>query len=155
MSYRSDIHDEIVSILGNISKTNGYVNNINLVTKKIEDIETLSTFPTLSVIAGSQSYQIIDEQEKLYSVKSSFVVIGYVKSDTDTNNGAILSQDCDDLLNDIKQCILLNDETIFDNTEALEIKLQNDTAIYDFDNNIATVMLSFEATYNEVGILPN
>jgi len=59
------------------------------------------------------------------------------------------------LLNDIKQCILLNDETIFDNTEALEIKLQNDTAIYDFDNNIATVMLSFEATYNEVGILPN
>jgi hypothetical protein len=139
-----------VSILQGITKANGYVNEVALVTKKLEDIETISTFPMISVMNGNRVYETSEEDEDLYKVNATFVFIGYIKSAYDTSGSANLTTDCDSLLEDIKHCLLLNKDTLFTKTQARSLKLKQDENIYDFDNNIATVGLSIAIEYFEI-----
>lgn len=147
-SSRLTIQNFLVTLLQSITTANGYNNNVQLVTKRIKDIEEVTSFPELSVIAGSKMFEIADEQEELFKITTTFAIVGYLKSEYDVNDSGKLNDDADRLIEDIETC-LLSDNTIYNpsNTETKTLTIDSDTPIFDYEKNWATVTIFITIVY--------
>ncbi len=146
-SDRRAIHDKLIDILKTITVDNGYHNDIASVTKRLKDIETVQSFPALSLIGGEETFERRSEEENLYEVTSSFWVIGYVKTDHDAADTGSLSSAGDDLIDDVIDAIANNIVGLFNSTAAKSLRLVSDESVLDFQNNWGYVSVSFEVTY--------
>ena len=146
-SQRREIHDKLIDILKSISIANGYQQTIVSVTKRMKEIEHLSSFPELSVIEGEQVLQCVSEEENLYEVTSSFAAIGYIKTGHDSNDQGLLSSASDDLIEDIKEALLANTGDLIATTSAKSLRLSSDEPILDYQNNWGYVTVYFTVTY--------
>ncbi|MFI5250799.1 MAG: hypothetical protein ACHQQQ_00080 [Bacteroidota bacterium] len=146
-SARREIQEKLIDILETITVSNGYHHDVAAATKKLKGIEQISSFPELCVIEGEQVFHITSEEENLYEVTSTFSVIGYVKVGTDADDAGILSDACDDLLEDIRDALLDNAGVLFSETAAKSIRFLSDEPVLDYQNNWGHITVNFSVMY--------
>lgn len=137
MSMRTDIKNQIIASLSRISTAAGYNNDIALITKRLMSHEKLGgRYPALSVLTGQVNKTPDDSGVRVWQCSATFIVVGYIKADTDITDSGLLSDAADDLMEDIERA-LLTDSTLSHTADSkmLFYVLQTEQPYLDFENN--------------------
>lgn len=142
-STRRLIQEELIKILGTIKKVDGYNNDVVKVTKRLKTVDRITSFPECSVLIGGSIITAADQAEKQWKVVIVYGLIGYVKSDTDTDDTGRLSDAANDLIEDMEEAVL-SSTTLIDNVAALahRYELQAEEPFLDYQNNFAQVQVN-------------
>lgn len=112
MTRREQIRDFLITKLSQIRVSNGYNNDVKKVTKYVDEIFNLRSFPVLVVYAGEEEFE--KEGQFFYQKNLTLYILGLTEIARDTAGiGKIVDRN-ESLIEDIIKCINSNEPELLD-----------------------------------------
>lgn len=145
MSLRKELKSRLISLLAGISVENGCENTVAGVTRSFRSIDQISAFPHLAVLDGEQVLRAVSEEETLFEAEGSFAIVGCVKQASAADGS--LSDACDSLIDDIKETILSNAQSLLSIVDAGSIRLVSDEILPDEIGGAGYIIVTVAIAY--------
>ena len=148
ISINRKLHDKLIDLLSTITITNGYNNTVQKVTKRFIDLRKCASFPIIMVERGTWSRTWDDESRQLYKTTATFGILGYVKTDSDTDDIGLLTEAKDAFEQDIEDCLLNSVNSLIAVDDGVQTVLTaNGDPLLDDEERMGTIFFTLVIEY--------